>query len=353
MKTPILITAFFTILLSVPTWGADEPASSDVANGTEANTDSASADMAGTTALDRAEPDPESQRLNSIAEQQDAETEVIWLETVQESRLALYQQTGNGQSHGAILLIHDQATSPDWPSLIHPIRNDLTEHGWNTLAINIPDYAPRKIPTRTAPSLQSKAQVQEGVELETEATATTAASDQTQDTVEENIETIDNYMETFARIVDAGNTFLNQKGHTKQVVIAVGDAAIWATQYIIQTQPTPDRYLILINPSLGGNQSSPALLPLIAQLKTPTLDLYFNGEVQQQEYARLRKRMALRSKISEYRQIKINQRSDDPKKQQQWLSRKLWGLLNTHVVKTPSETQQAEPVMPAQISPGS
>ena len=39
---------------------------------------------------------------------------------------------------GAVILLHGMGAHPDWPEVIHPLRLELPERGWRTLAIQLP-----------------------------------------------------------------------------------------------------------------------------------------------------------------------------------------------------------------------
>jgi len=341
MKLPLILSTSLLLLLC------------GNANSAEDST-TESAPAAATEATDagsRVEPDPESQRIAALAQalqyEQAAETEVIWLEAPKENRLALYRQTGTADSHGGIMIFHDIATSPDWPTLVHPLRTALTDHGWNTLAISLPAPSAQTIPERTIPTLQNKEQVQK-----------TAQGDSTTETSANNTaanegEAAESYLQTFSTIAAAGSDLLYQKGHDSQIVIGIGDAATWATGYVLQNQPNPNLHLVIINPSQATDSSAPKLAELLAKLKTPTLDLYFSSDNQQLKRAKLRKRITLRNKVSGYQQVKINQRSDDPKKSKRWLSRQLHGLLYSRIIKNAAVKSTAIQAQPKQVTPGS
>lgn len=55
------------------------------------------------------------------------------------------------ESKGAVVVMHGIGVHPDWPQVVNPLRVGLTEHGWDTLSIQMPilpneatgeDYAP-------------------------------------------------------------------------------------------------------------------------------------------------------------------------------------------------------------------
>ena len=73
-------------------------------------------------------------------QQQDKETEVHWLGSEPDSFLALFRADHSGQPFANVLILHDNRQHPDWPGLVNSLRTRLAAHGWNTLAISLPDY---------------------------------------------------------------------------------------------------------------------------------------------------------------------------------------------------------------------
>lgn len=72
--------------------------------------------------------------------------------------LTIYTETETVSSNGMIVL-HGTGFHPDWEQVVQPIRTGMTEHGWNTLSIQLPlleksaayeDYVPlySKVPAR-------------------------------------------------------------------------------------------------------------------------------------------------------------------------------------------------------------
>jgi pimeloyl-ACP methyl ester carboxylesterase len=83
----------------------------------------------------------EKQLTEKLAEEANA-TEVLWLEANGEKFLALLSSHTNEKAHGAVIILHGMGGHADWPQMISPIREDLPEHGWTTLSIQLPIVAP-------------------------------------------------------------------------------------------------------------------------------------------------------------------------------------------------------------------
>lgn len=66
--------------------------------------------------------------------------EEIWLKTADKSKhefLGIYTEAAS-ESHDAAIIMHGSGVHPDWQQVVQPLRVDLTEHGWNTLSIQMP-----------------------------------------------------------------------------------------------------------------------------------------------------------------------------------------------------------------------
>jgi pimeloyl-ACP methyl ester carboxylesterase len=60
-----------------------------------------------------------------------------WLEAGDHRFLAIWTEA-EGERHGAVILLHGVGVHPDWPDVINPLREQLPEHGWSTLSLQMP-----------------------------------------------------------------------------------------------------------------------------------------------------------------------------------------------------------------------
>jgi pimeloyl-ACP methyl ester carboxylesterase len=76
--------------------------------------------------------------------------EAVWLNDGKSDFLGIYTEAQEDKGR-AVILMHGTGIHPDWQQVIQPLRVGLTEHGWNTLSIQMPilandadylDYAP-------------------------------------------------------------------------------------------------------------------------------------------------------------------------------------------------------------------
>ena len=77
--------------------------------------------------------------------------EPVWLEAGETRFLGIYTPEISNEAKGGVILLHGMGVHPDWPEVIYPLRTQLPEYGWATLAIQMPvlsndaalaDYAP-------------------------------------------------------------------------------------------------------------------------------------------------------------------------------------------------------------------
>jgi hypothetical protein len=63
----------------------------------------------------------------------------VWLEDAVAKRkfLAIYTDA-EADPKGTVILMHGRGMHPDWADTVGPLRVSLTEHGWNTLSVQMP-----------------------------------------------------------------------------------------------------------------------------------------------------------------------------------------------------------------------
>ena len=76
--------------------------------------------------------------------------DAVWLNDGAHDFLGIYTEAEE-ESGRAVIVMHGTGVHPDWTQVVQPLRVGLTEHGWNTLSIQMPvlaneakheDYAP-------------------------------------------------------------------------------------------------------------------------------------------------------------------------------------------------------------------
>lgn len=64
--------------------------------------------------------------------------DAVFLNTPSHEFLSIYMPTESTLKKGTVIILHGRGFHPNWPELIFPLRTGLTEHGWNTLSIQMP-----------------------------------------------------------------------------------------------------------------------------------------------------------------------------------------------------------------------
>jgi pimeloyl-ACP methyl ester carboxylesterase len=145
--------------------------------------------------------------------------------------LAIYTEAD--EPKGAVLILHGRGYHPDWADAVNPLRVGLVEHGWNTLAIQLP-------------VLEKSAKYYDYVPI---------------------------FPEAIPR-VDSALDFLRQQGNEKIVIIAHSCGAHMAMQYVRERGEAGfDAYVGI---GMGATDYKQPMLedfPL-DQMKKPILDVY-------------------------------------------------------------------------------
>lgn len=309
------------------------------------------------TEVTRATPDPALQRQTDLAQIQDSETEVIWLELDNQKQLALLQKAASASPVGNILIFPDRDTGADWPSMVHPIRTQMTEFEWNTLSLTLPEQPAQTIPERTLPVLQERSQIQtpdaDAEAAPESSTKNTASTPETTSTNKPEKTDVSDYNKEIAKLGQLASEQLTNLEGKLTVILGIGEGATWAMHYFAQDENLEDRFLVLLDPIQPMDKSAPQLIEMISETEAPVLDLWFNKNKYKQQQAELRKRTARRSGNAGYQQIRLNQRSNDPRREPLWLTRQLRGILKTRIIDRQAEESPGMPkAEPTELAPG-
>lgn len=103
-------------------------------------------------------PPPPLPALSVRREQQQSQLLKKWygeqtvnLRSPQGEFVAIWQDDSSGKPLGALLMLHDASQMPDWPAQLQPLRQYLSQHGWATLSISLPEPDARVLPVRPEP----------------------------------------------------------------------------------------------------------------------------------------------------------------------------------------------------------
>lgn len=64
--------------------------------------------------------------------------EAVWLDANDNKILSIFTPAEDETREKALIVMHGTGVHPNWDQVIRPVRVGLTEHGWNTLSIQMP-----------------------------------------------------------------------------------------------------------------------------------------------------------------------------------------------------------------------
>lgn len=70
--------------------------------------------------------------------------EAITLKLAEKEVLALLMPQTRGEAEGAVLLLHDLNSHPDWPGVVRSLRRQLPEAGWHSLSLQLAHRIPEQ-----------------------------------------------------------------------------------------------------------------------------------------------------------------------------------------------------------------
>lgn len=197
--------------------------------------------------------------------------------------LGLFLPAARPDPLGSVLLIADVGEHANWPELIEPARVRLSETGWNTLAIGLPDAPAATIGTGDEHSTARQARFEEQV----------------------------------AERLNLGLALLNEAGATPVAVIARGQAGVWIMHLGEQLSSVD----ALITHQPRSTNTGTRLEPLLEQWDKPLLDIATKGALGRSESARQRQLIAQRNGHQQYRQILVSNPGNAAQTQQMLIKR--------------------------------
>ena len=325
----------FSSALCVPCWSQDsqpiDPSTADITNQPDADTS--------TPVPDRVNIDVESeQRKQQLAIFDPQQLQTLTVENT--DFIALWEPATAAQQYGAILLIHDQGHHADWPNTMRSIRSDLSQYGWSTLSISLPNPISSPIPARVDPTPKPGTQDDKVATTQSDTASQTSPTDPSTPTPQPTT-TPDKIKQPpqvkMEKYFDAAIQFLNQKGQFNIVVAAQGLGATRAAEFIDgrMSQSTnnsakvrPIRAFIMINArNLSPNGKN--ITDFLVHKSLPVLDLYSPVHYVNKNDSRIRKANAKKRQLSSYYQKHMLSTSIDSQSENR-LTKYIRGFLNRH-----------------------
>lgn len=258
-----------------------------------------------------------------IAEAMDDEAQ--WLETEHGKILALYRPTEAKKTFGVLILFHATENPQLWPPTLENLRANLPRHGWETLAISLPQRYPTAVPARPSSSSASASASSAATEDKTaaEASEQTPAEEAVAESSSSSPSSSSAASSSVARevliatYVDAALNYLKEKGQLNAVVLTDNSSALHIMLTLApqikgnSRDPTvvdgPLQALIITNLQQQEPISRQELEAIFSAQQLPVLDLFFAPVDAGQMQARdLHRAVAMRKKVADYQQLLID-----------------------------------------------
>jgi len=192
--------------------------------------------------------------------------QAIWIGEGEERFPAIYAEAAIPEPKGVVIMLHAAGEHPQWPVVIQLLREQLTDHGWNTLALQLP------IPQASDRTLDRKAYVE-------------MASKKLQQAINHVMPENPPVMVLLGHGLGANTMIKRASEHLDNNLLAVIGISINADAHQASALKT---------------------LEQISQLKLPVLDLYAElDRLEVRNSAIQRKRAAKKAGNKDYRQLKV------------------------------------------------
>lgn len=249
----------------------------------------------------------------------DRQYEMVRLVAAEREFYGLFLTETLGQPQGGALILHDHGQHSHWPETVAPLRESLPRYGWTTLSIELPEQPPAQPPARTAdeeysarfnppadtppatdetsaaePSADNNASAPaaaEAIDSNGIAASDTINSNEEQDSAlnagepalprleglpplpasanthtalpPETVDADKEYREQMLARIRQGVAYLNQRGQLNIVVIACGNSANWAVDFLLARREPQSATAPLAAPDQEGTQERGLALILI------------------------------------------------------------------------------------------
>ncbi|MBB1488611.1 DUF3530 family protein [Oceanospirillum sediminis] len=274
-------------------------------------------------------PDADETRFEFLARQSDPR-EIMQLTALDEEVLALFLPENQAQARGAVLILHEEDTHPDWPTVVNPVRTLLPDYGWATITVAIPSPGPAIQPERTLAATEVFSQMPDEEETEEDAPAAEEGAeeelaDEADDGPVKNDEEGDELggedeadapppvpekpkapvAERVKARIDAALAQLQSMNYNNVVLMGHGVGAAWLLGYLKEQPLEPTQPLIMVQARLPFHDIGLDLPGLLGEQQRPVLDLYYADSRFALKMAKQRADFARRSGNPGYRQTRL------------------------------------------------
>lgn len=194
--------------------------------------------------------------------------DATWLEIGDKKILGIYTEQATDKAKGGVIIMHGLGVHPDWNDVISPLRQELPEHGWSTLSIQMP-------------ILGNEASLEEYEPL----------------------------MKEVPERINAAVKYFTDKGIGNITLIGHSLGSVMGASYLANDKINAKNIRAFIAIAMvAQKKASPEMdtIAFIEKIKIPVLDIYGSQDmVSVLGTADLRKAAARRAKNKLYRQVKV------------------------------------------------
>ena len=277
---------------------------------------------------------------------------LVTLQTPLTAFVGLWEAAKGATPTGAILLLHGEGHTPDWPQTIQPLRTYLPERGWSTLSLSLPDQdiavAPQRQPTKFALNIPQPGATALSTSSPTSDPSLTPSPTSAASIPGPSATPRPNHELDAQQRIAAGFQFLHEKGQFNIIIAGEGLGALRAAKYSFialggkvdnnlayQALPAnlnqrPIRAIVLINARNRFSIEEPSISEFMDFADVPVLDIYTRSHHLAEIEAKQRRNAARKYNLGNYYQVAINIADAEAFAQENQLTKRVRGFLNKH-----------------------
>ncbi len=245
---------------------------------------------------------------------------------------ALYLPANAKTAKGLIVFVPGLLETADSATNIAQLRRAVTDKGWHSLSLNLPDPEPELLRIESTPIVLSDTHFETETETDTETAdnenpeqaqepAADAVSDPFLDNDNATISTDEtitdlaaestavDYADTIAEVLNATLAYIETQQAKKLIFIAQHEGAYWLLDYLTTHKTQPINALLLINPRYP-EQKTRKFSSFISELDITMVDFYSTSltapATEAVSEAKERLNASKRKETSDFQQFKIN-----------------------------------------------
>jgi len=218
--------------------------------------------------------------------------EAEWLNLGSKKFLGIYTPNSTKKSLGGVIVLHGIGIHPNWADVVQPIRSDLPDLGWHTIAIQMP-------------ILKNEAKSED-------------------------------YVPHFNGInprLEAAIAFLKSKGVKNIIIVGHSLGSTMGAYFMASNKDTSVKAFVAISVS-ATSKKAPWYLSTLPKIKSPVLEIYGSDDLPEvMSSITDNASLAKSSGVKDYRQIKVDEADHFFKGKNDELVKQIAGWIKTYAEK--------------------